>query len=135
DGDVTPCVFIPYAAANIYDIYKNGGDLNTILETPLFRHIREWQDEYGYAQQAEKTGNWFCPCAIRDHYAHFYEGAIRCGARPIDSEAAEALKDKGYYDGMVRYGRDFDRLTSAKWKKEYLSTSEKPRTRKAVKSA
>jgi hypothetical protein len=31
--DVTPCVFVPYAATNIYDIYKNGGTLDDVLHT------------------------------------------------------------------------------------------------------
>ncbi len=121
DGDVTPCVFIPYASANIYDVYRNGGNLNTILETPLFREIRDWQAKYGYTQPADRTDNWLCPCAIRDHYEHFYEVVRACGGRPIDEEAEAALQEPEYIQGMIEYGKRFDELSRPMWNEQYLS--------------
>ena len=46
NGDITPCVFIPYAAANIYNIYRQDGKINDVLDTPLFKKIREFQNKY-----------------------------------------------------------------------------------------
>jgi MoaA/NifB/PqqE/SkfB family radical SAM enzyme len=122
DGDVTPCVFVPYAAANINDIYKNGGDLNTILETPLFCHVREWQNNYGYTRKGHDIGNWLMPCAIRDHFADFHKGIENGDAKPIDSEAAAAMTDKDYYAGMVKYGHDYEKLCGRMWHDEFLAT-------------
>jgi len=120
DGDVTPCAFVPYSTMNINDIYRRGGNLDDVLKCPLFTRIRRWQDEYGYAQPAEKTGNWLCPCAIRDHFGEFLDATRDCRARPIDDEAAEALDDPDYHCGMISYGEDYDRLSSDIWNERYL---------------
>lgn len=122
DGDVMPCVFTPYAADNINDIYARGGDLNTVLELPLFKKIREWQEEYGYGRPAHETDNWLCPCAIRDHFDRFAEAVRETGARPITPEAKAAMEDPVYYERMVEYGRRVKELLDPKWQREYVST-------------
>ena len=119
DGDVTPCAFVPYAAANINDVYRAGGNLDSILASPFFQHIREWQDAYGYATSAEKTGNWLCPCVIRDHFDEFLKGARACDVRPIDPDAEAALADPDYHEGMVEYGERFGRLSAPVWRRKY----------------
>ena len=50
NGDVMPCVFMPYAAANMLQIYQQGGNLNDIWTTPFFREVRQWQRDYGYGR-------------------------------------------------------------------------------------
>jgi len=121
DGDVTPCAFVPYSTANLNDIYRAGGNLNDILTCPLFERIRRWQDEYAYAQPAENTGNWLCPCAIRDHFGEFLDAARSSHARPIDEEAAVGLADADYHCGMIAYGKEYDRLSSEIWDEQYVS--------------
>ncbi|MBW1708779.1 MAG: radical SAM protein [Deltaproteobacteria bacterium] len=122
-GNVTPCVFIPYAADNIHRIYKSGGNINTPLKSSFFKKINTWQDEYGYRQPAEKLDNWLCPCVIRDHFGVFREAAIKSNAKPINEEAAIALNDSDYCTGMINYGEELKRLTDPIWIKEYLSTA------------
>ena len=39
NGDVTPCVFIPYAATNIYEIYKKGGTIMELMEIDFFKAV------------------------------------------------------------------------------------------------
>jgi len=121
DGDVTPCAFVPYSTANINDIYRRGGNLDDVLKCPLFTRIRQWQDEYAYAQPAEKTGNWLCPCVIRDHFGEFLDTARDTLSRPIDEEAAVALADPDYHCGMITYGKEYNRLSSEIWNERYLS--------------
>jgi len=129
DGDITPCAFVPYTTANIYEIYRNGGTLDDALRCPLFQHIRRWQDEYGYAQtSAEKVGNWFCPCVIRDHYEVFLKAARETNAKPIDSEAEAALADPEYHRGLIEYGRQVDELTREIWEKEYIEPERQTQT-------
>jgi len=120
DGNVTPCAFVPYAAANINDVYRAGGNLNTILFSPFFKRIRQWQDSYGYTQPAEATGNWLCPCIIRDHFRQCLEAGRACGVKPIDADAEAALADPEYHRGMVEYGESWKRLSAPMWREHYM---------------
>lgn len=124
NGDVTPCAFIPYAAANVYEVFKNNGNLNTILHKEFFRQIRQWQNEYGYTQSAKHVSNLFCPCPIRDHHDKIVNMIRGCQAWPIDSEAKKALEDEEYHQGLTQYGIDFNQLSSFIWDKFYESDSE-----------
>jgi MoaA/NifB/PqqE/SkfB family radical SAM enzyme len=59
NGDLMPCVFMPYAAVNMLQIYQQSGNLNDIWTTPFFREVRQWQCDYGYGrQEPAKDGNW-----------------------------------------------------------------------------
>ena len=126
DGDVMPCVFAPYAADNIRDIYARGEDLNAAIRSPLFERIRRWQHDYGYDRPAEETDNWLCPCPIRDHFDMFAETVRECGGRPINDEARQAIEDPVYHERMAAYGRQFKMLTDEKWRREYLATHRAP---------
>ena len=124
DGDVTPCVFVPYAAANICEIYASGGNLETLLEIPAFKEIRQWQDQYGYNQPAERVHNWLCPCVYRDHYDIFLRTARAHDLKPIDDEAAQALADPAYHQGMREYGEEYRRLSEPVWAEHYAEAKE-----------
>lgn len=123
DGTVTPCAFVPYSTHNIYDVFRSGGNLNTILHSPFFSRIRQWQDNYGYAKPAEGTGNWLCPCVIRDNFDVLLKAVQDTHARPIDEEAAAALSDPEYHAGMIAYGNEYNSLTETVWAERYLSGS------------
>lgn len=125
NGDISPCAFVPYASDNIYDIYSKGGTLDTALESPFFREIRKWQDEYGYNRISEETDNWLCPCVIRDHFEILKDAVTRCGSKPLNEEAAVAMQDGDYHRGMVQYGEDIKKLTEPIWINEYLERMKK----------
>ncbi len=125
NGDISPCAFVPYASDNIYDIYSKGGTLDTALESPLFREIRKWQDEYGYNRISEETDNWLCPCVIRDHFEILKDAVTRCNSRPLNEDAAIAMQDADYHRGMVQYGENLKKLTEPIWKDEYLERIKK----------
>jgi hypothetical protein len=118
-----PCVFFPYTTHNIEQVYKNGGDLNTVLFSPFFHEIRQWQDEYGYITPADKTGNWIMPCPIRDHHRFAYEAIKKHNARPADIPAGEALNDEDYHRGLEVYDRKVEELTKDIWEEEYLMSN------------
>jgi len=124
-GDVMPCVFFPYKTHNIIQTYKDGGDLNTVLFSPFFKEIRHWQNEYGYTNPQDETGNWIVPCPIRDHHKSAYEAVIKHDAKPCDIPAAEALSDDQYHRGLEDYGNKVDELTREIWERDYLSKKEK----------
>lgn len=120
NGDISPCAFVPYSTDNIYRIYAGGGTINTAFESPLFKHVRAWQDRYGYTQPPEKTGNWLCPCVIRDHFDVLKESVLLSEAKPINEEAAIAIKDKAYGRGMVQYGKKYKSMTDPVWAEQYI---------------
>lgn len=120
DGDIMPCVFTPYAAGNINEIYANGGNLNDTIGLPFFKKIRQWQSDYGFHKPVSEIGNWLCPCLIRDHFDVFAEAVTSCEARPINKEAEQAINDSLYYQGMVDYGQQMAELTNDAWQSDYV---------------
>jgi len=121
DGEITPCAFVPYSVGNIYDVFRTGGNLNTIFQSEFFRRIRQWQNDYGYGQPAEKIDNWLCPCVIRDHFDVLFKAVKDTQAKPIDKEAADALADPGYRSGMIAYGNNYSRLSDKVWSEHYMA--------------
>jgi MoaA/NifB/PqqE/SkfB family radical SAM enzyme len=119
NGEITPCAFVPYSTDNIYTIYSRGGDLNTALDSPLFRKIRSWQDEYGFARPACDVDNWLCPCVIRDHHEVLRQAVAESGAEPVNREAAVALQDDDYNRRLDRYGEQIKQLMDAIWKRDF----------------
>lgn len=122
NGKVMPCVFLPYSPANIYDIYRNGGTLESLYDIPYLKAIRDWQSEYGlHKQKPEEHGNWLVPCSIRDHYGMGRELIDRYKPEPEDENAAEALLDGGYYEGMMAYDEELYKRFDPIWQKVYLN--------------
>ena len=119
NGDVAPCVFVPYAIGNIYSVYERGGNLDTLREAPFFRKIRDWQDEFGFNQPAEKVRNWLRPCPIRDHFDTLRRAALETDARPMNEAAAAALTDPEFHRVMVEYAGKYKELSGAVWEKEF----------------
>ena len=121
NGKIMPCVFVPYAAGNIYDIYRRGGTLDDVYELPYFQGIRRWQWDYGLGKErVEEHGNWLLPCSIRDHHAIGRELIDTYQPEPEDASAAEALKDEKYYEGMLGYDNELQELFDPIWEEEYL---------------
>ncbi len=122
NGDVMPCVFIPCSTTNIYDVYKSGGDLNTILRSQFLKDIREWQRDYGFNKRRDECGNLILPCPIRDHYKDFFEVVKKNNARPVGIEADSAIKSLDYYNGMIQYDNELDSIMKPVWKSDFIKT-------------
>ncbi len=120
NGSVTPCVFYPYSKNNIKDIYANGGNLNDVLKSDLMAGIRKWQRNYGFQKTGKNVKNLIAPCGIRDHYEFTHQHILDTKAVPIDPDAAEAIKDPLYYNGLVEYNNKFMSLTGPIWQKEFV---------------
>jgi len=119
DGNITPCVFNPYAVANINEVYKNGGTLNDILDKPFLQRIRRWQDDYALKQKPEDMGNWIMPCPIRDHYKEMRQFIEEDKPQPIDSAAEQALHDEEYKKKMINYDKSLAEVFDPIWENEY----------------
>jgi len=122
NGNIMPCVFAPYAAANIHQIYESGGTLNDVWASPFFQAIRDWQVKYGFGSETlSAEGNWLSPCPFRDHYSLFHRWIEQYHPEPEDDSARAALLDKRYYHYMTEYGTKFRELSQKIWYKEYLA--------------
>lgn len=121
NGKVMPCVFAPYAAANIRDVYARGGTLNDVWQAPFFQAIREWQRQYNYGQaRLRPEGDWLRPCPMRDHHDMLRELVRRYAAEPEDDAARQALADPQYAAGLAAYDRALGLCTRPVWEGEYL---------------
>ena len=125
NGTITPCVFIPFKDkefGNIYEIYKRGLKITDAINSPFFKKIREWQDNYWIRRNKNECGNLLVPCIIRDNSKEFYKIVNETGAIPIDEGAKLYLKliEEGK---MIKYNEEWRRLVDPLWKKEYLNQS------------
>jgi MoaA/NifB/PqqE/SkfB family radical SAM enzyme len=121
NGQVMPCVFMPYAAANVQRIYAQGGNLNDIWQTPFFKAIRGWQREYGYGQpELTPDANWMRPCPYRDHHRTFRGWAAEFCPEPEDASAAIALADEAFCGQMVALGEQNAPVSQEIWQQAYL---------------
>jgi MoaA/NifB/PqqE/SkfB family radical SAM enzyme len=125
-GKVMPCVFVPYAAANIHDLYARGGTLDDLYDLPYFRAIRHWQRDYAFGRDSEgrygEYGNWLLPCSLRDNYAMGRRLIEEHQPEPEDSAAAEAMRDDNYRVRMLAYDEQLRQLFDPIWEREYLQT-------------
>ena len=125
NGNVTPCVFVPFSPVNVNDIYSKGGNLNTIYDNPFFKRIRCWQKN-------EQNGNLLMPCLIRDHHKDLRQFIQEYEPNAIDRNAEMTLVDLEYAEVMDQYAEEYQSLTQEIWKKEYLGevTVESPSRRR-----
>lgn len=124
NGNIMPCVFVPYAAANVHEIYARGGTIGDIYDLPYFRAIRQWQTDYVQGKESpEQRGNWLLPCSLRDHYQAGRRLIDIYRPVPEDEAAADALLDGNYYEGMLGYNEELRELFDPTWEKEYLENA------------
>jgi len=122
NGKVMPCVFAPYAVADLQAVYAQGGTLNDVWRAPFFQAIRQWQREYGYGRaEPSRESNWLRPCPIRDHHGTFRELLARYQPEPEDEAAGEVLADGEYCANLVAYGQHLAEISQEIWEEEYLA--------------
>ncbi len=121
DGNIMPCVFVPYYVDNVVDLYKKGKSLADAMESDFFKRGRKWQKEFGLDDKAH-AHNWLMPCSIRDHYDNFKKNILTKDAKPENKDAAEALDSKEYYEMMKEFEAELTELTQKVWDEEYLQT-------------
>ena len=124
NGNVLPCVFIPYYTDNILEVYKRGGNLDDVLYSPYFKEIRRWQSHYAYGKPALERDNLILPCPIRDHHEAIYEILeTQYRIRPADEAAKEAAEDEEYHEGLIEYDELLREVIDPVWETEYKKTA------------
>jgi MoaA/NifB/PqqE/SkfB family radical SAM enzyme len=122
NGRVMPCVFAPYSAGNIYDIYRyNKMTLDDIWDQPFYRAIRKWQKDFGFGKKrATSKGNLLTPCPYRDHHQKFLEWVREFDIEPEDASARELLMDPSISMKMIEYDKELAELFGPIWEKDYI---------------
>lgn len=120
NGNVMPCVFVPYVVDNIIQAQDEGRNLASILKSPMLKNGRQWQRHYGL-DHLDRPGNMLMPCSIRDHYENFRRSILTAENRGEEKVAEDILKDSDYYRRMVQYDEELSDLTANIWEREYLN--------------
>jgi len=128
NGNIAPCVFFPYTKANVYDLYKEGGSLTSLLEGDYFGAIRGWQNDY--LKGGSRVKNLFLPCPMRDHYDFAHTLVTSQGAKPMDENAAAASEDSEYRRRMMEYNGRTAELLDPLWRREVYPGEEETHDRK-----
>ncbi len=124
NGNVMPCVFIPYYVDNIFEVYQRGGTLNDVLYSTFFKEIRKWQSQYAYGKPPQDQGNLILPCPIKDHHEAVYEILKNHSTiQPSDQPAKETQEDSSYHKGLMEYDQVLRRVMDPVWEKEYKQWS------------
>ncbi len=124
NGNITPCVFVPYYENNIKELFSEGKKLADALFSDLFIKGREWQNKYGL-NNTKKPDNWLMPCSIRDHWVNFKENILNKNSKPEDICAKEALKSKNYTETLKKFDEELSKKTLPIWEEEYLNGGKK----------
>ncbi|MBN1299520.1 MAG: radical SAM protein, partial [Actinobacteria bacterium] len=127
-GNVTPCVFLPYVAQNITDVYKNGGNITDIWKNPFLASIRDWQASHGHGRKnnakknsgLSQASNLLMPCPYRDHYEEFLKIAKKHNPKPQDTSSGNTLNDEDYLKNMSSYDKELQKIFDPVWNKDFL---------------
>lgn len=120
NGDIMPCVFVPYKIDNIYEIYKNNGKIGDALRADMMVRGRAWQEKH--QRSKDEVSNLLMPCSIRDHYANFRKNILTPDAKGENPTADEILNDAEYYRLLTEYDEKLHELTDPIWHSEYIAT-------------
>ena len=119
NGNIMPCVFVPYHVDNVKDLYANGKTLGDALQSKMFKNGRKWQKDYGF-ENPENRNNILMPCSIRDHYENFKYNILTPDAKGEDEEAEAVLHDPEYEKMMIEFDQQLQKLTKGIFKEKYL---------------
>ncbi len=117
NGNIMPCVFVPYYQDNIKDLYNKGKKLADALFSSMFVNGRKWQDKYGRTHP-KTAENGLMPCSIRDHFHNFKQNIFQ--GKGEDEIAEQAIHSEEYEKTLEEFDEELETLTRPIWKKEYL---------------
>ena len=121
NGNVMPCVFVPYYKDNIMELYKNGKTIVDALNSDFMTNGRQWQNDYA-VNDLMNPGNLLMPCSIRDHYDNFRKNIIPIDAAGENEEADSILNEPEYYKTLTDYDNQLAELTDKIWDREFLNS-------------
>ncbi len=117
NGNIMPCVFIPYYKHNVKQLFSKNKKIADALFSDFFVKGREWQSKY--FNQNGKMGNLLRPCFIRDHHKTFLEIAKETNVMPQDEASKEAMEDKEYHNELIKFDEKLKEIEDPYWEKQY----------------
>ena len=125
NGNIMPCVFVPYYVDNVKDIFSQGKTLADALQSKMFQNGRKWQKDYGF-ENPDHRGNILMPCSIRDHYKNFKYNILTPDVKGEDEEAEAVLHDPEYEKMLIEFDEKLQRLTEGIFHEKYLKEEPVP---------
>ncbi len=119
NGNIMPCVFVPYYVDNVKDLYVNGKTLADGLQSKMFKNGRKWQKDYGFENPYHRS-NMLMPCSIRDHYKNFKENILTPDAKGEDKDAEAILHDPEYEKMLLAFDNELQKLTDSIFNERYM---------------
>jgi hypothetical protein len=123
NGNIMPCVFVPYYVDNVKELHAKGQSLIQALNSQFFVNGRKWQENYGLSHPSNPD-NWLMPCSFRDHYENFVHNILTPDVKPENKDALEALESRDYLKMLNDFDKRLSNLTKDMWKAEYTDASE-----------
>ncbi|MEQ4489603.1 MAG: radical SAM protein [Dehalococcoides mccartyi] len=118
NGNIMPCVFIPYYKDNVKDLFQKGKKIQDALFSDFFAKGRDWQN--GYRNSNGNQGNMLMPCFIRDHHQEFLRIARdECHVLPEDAAAEEAMEDADYHAALMEFDEKLKAIEEPCWNSEF----------------
>jgi MoaA/NifB/PqqE/SkfB family radical SAM enzyme len=124
NGNIMPCVFVPFYEDNVIDLFSKNKKLADALFSKLFINGRKWQDEYGLSHK-EKPDNWIMPCSIKDNFKNFKENILTDSAKPKDEEAKHLADSKEMQEYLEKFDKELQEKSLPIWENEYLEEGSK----------
>ncbi|MBD3345899.1 MAG: radical SAM protein [Chitinivibrionales bacterium] len=119
NGNIMPCVFVPYFKDNVRNLYAQNKTLVDALFSDFFAGGRSWQQRY-----IDRKENLLRPCLFRDHHGEFMDIAQGCNVKPQDDAARHAMEDTGYHAALEDFGSRLAELTDAYWREYFVESGE-----------
>ena len=131
NGDIMPCVFVPYSIDNILRLQEQGKTITDALMSDFMKNGRSWQDSYSI-NDMKNAKNLIMPCSMRDHYVNFTKNILTDNVAGENEAAQDILSEEEYLKKMDDYDKELSALTQPIWEKEYLDTPEENAKRKRL---
>jgi len=110
DGNVMPCVFVPFYVDNVKKLYAEGKTLGDALQSRFFKNGRDWQESVGLGNP-EKKENILMPCSIKDHWVNFKTNILTKNAKPENEDADHMTTDPQYTEILCNYDEELEKLS------------------------
>ena len=108
---------MPYAPANVNQVFARGGTIEDIRQEPFFAGVRSWQKNYGFHEPGKMAdGNLLMACPSGTITKNCVGSCWSTSPTRLMITRGRALLDPGYAEGLFSYDEALERLTRPIWR-------------------